>query len=94
MGGAGDSEDESERESGDETTGSHGRSLAASYRALSFRRHAARVRILVVDDEPAVREAVDRALRLQGYETELAADGAEALDALAAGRPTRSCSTC
>jgi two-component system response regulator MprA len=35
------------------------------------------VRILVVDDEPAVREAVDRALRLEGYETELAADGIE-----------------
>jgi two-component system, OmpR family, response regulator MprA len=45
------------------------------------------VRILVVDDEPAVREAVDRALRLQGYETELAGDGAEALDALAARAP-------
>jgi two-component system, OmpR family, response regulator MprA len=41
------------------------------------------VRILVVDDEPAVREAVDRALRLEGYETELAADGAQALEALA-----------
>ena len=45
------------------------------------------MRILVVDDEPAVREAVDRALRLQGYETELAADGAEALDALADRAP-------
>jgi two-component system response regulator MprA len=41
------------------------------------------VRILVVDDEPAVREAVDRALRLEGYDTELAADGAQALEALA-----------
>jgi two-component system response regulator MprA len=45
------------------------------------------VRILVVDDEPAVREAVDRALRLEGYETELAADGAQALDALADRAP-------
>ncbi len=45
------------------------------------------MRILVVDDEPAVRDAVDRALRLQGYETELAADGAEALDALAVRAP-------
>jgi two-component system response regulator MprA len=45
------------------------------------------VRILVVDDEPAVREAVDRALRLEGFDTELAADGAQALDALAVRAP-------
>jgi two-component system response regulator MprA len=49
--------------------------------------HHHRVRILVVDDEPAVREAVDRALRLEGYETELAADGAQALEALADRAP-------
>jgi two-component system response regulator MprA len=45
------------------------------------------VRILVVDDEPAVREAVDRALRLEGYDTELAGDGREALEALADRSP-------
>jgi two-component system, OmpR family, response regulator MprA len=45
------------------------------------------VRILVVDTEPAVLEAVDRALRLEGYDTELAADGQQALDAFAAGPP-------
>jgi two-component system response regulator MprA len=45
------------------------------------------VRILVVDDEPAVRDAVDRALRVEGYETQLAADGAEALEALAERAP-------
>ena len=45
------------------------------------------MRILVVDDEPAVRDAVDRALRLEGYETELAADGSQALDALAVRAP-------
>jgi two-component system response regulator MprA len=45
------------------------------------------VRILVVDDEPAVLDALDRALRLEGYDTELAGDGQEALDALAAGAP-------
>jgi two-component system, OmpR family, response regulator MprA len=37
------------------------------------------VRILVVDDERAVRESLRRALELEGYEIELAADGQEAL---------------
>jgi two-component system response regulator MprA len=41
-------------------------------------------RVLVVDDEPAVRRALERALRLDSYEVALAADGEEALDALAA----------
>jgi len=40
-------------------------------------------RILVVDDEPAVRRALERALRLDSYDVALAADGEEALDALA-----------
>ncbi|MEA2160460.1 MAG: two-component system, OmpR family, response regulator MprA [Solirubrobacteraceae bacterium] len=37
-------------------------------------------RVLVVDDEPAVRRALERALRLDSYEVELAEDGEEALD--------------
>jgi two-component system, OmpR family, response regulator MprA len=40
------------------------------------------MRILVVDDESAVREAVERALRLDGYEVTLAGDGREALETL------------
>jgi two-component system, OmpR family, response regulator MprA len=39
--------------------------------------------ILVVDDEPAVRRALERALRLDSYEVELAEDGEQALDRLA-----------
>ena len=39
--------------------------------------------ILVVDDEPAVRRALERALKLDSYEVQLAADGREALDHLA-----------
>jgi len=38
--------------------------------------------ILVVDDERSVREALRRALELEGYEVELAADGQEALQRL------------
>jgi two-component system, OmpR family, response regulator MprA len=41
-------------------------------------------RILVVDDERAVRDGIRRALQLEGYEVELAADGEEALLGLGA----------
>src|SRR5690348_4577458 len=40
-------------------------------------------RVLVVDDEPAVRRALERALQLDDYDVALAADGQEALDQLA-----------
>ncbi|MEU2433478.1 MULTISPECIES: response regulator transcription factor [unclassified Streptomyces] len=36
-------------------------------------------RILIVDDEPAVREALQRSLAFEGYATEVAVDGVEAL---------------
>ena len=42
------------------------------------------MKILVVDDERAVRDSLRRALELQGYDVALAADGAEALAQLEA----------
>jgi two-component system response regulator MprA len=42
--------------------------------------------LLVVDDEPAVRQALARALSLERYGVALAADGIEALERLAAER--------
>jgi two-component system, OmpR family, response regulator MprA len=43
------------------------------------------VKILVVDDERAVRESLRRALELEGYDIELAGDGREALAVLQNG---------
>jgi two-component system response regulator MprA len=43
------------------------------------------MRILVVDDEPAVRESLRRALQLEGYDVALAGDGVEALDLIHGG---------
>ena len=42
------------------------------------------MRILVVDDEPAVRESLRRALQLEGYDVALAGDGQEALESVQA----------
>ena len=42
------------------------------------------MKILVVDDEPAVRDSLRRALQLEGYDVELAADGEEALERVSA----------
>jgi len=47
---------------------------------------AERSQILVVDDEPAVRQALSRALALERYGVALAADGGAALDRLAIER--------
>jgi two-component system response regulator MprA len=38
------------------------------------------MRILIADDEPAVRSSLERALELEGYQVELAVDGPDAID--------------
>ncbi|HEX6231164.1 MAG TPA: response regulator transcription factor [Actinomycetota bacterium] len=43
--------------------------------------------ILVVDDEPAVRDALERALRSAGYAVGTASDGAQAITAIERDRP-------
>jgi two-component system response regulator MprA len=45
------------------------------------------MRVLVVDDEPAVRDSIERVLRHEGFEVELAANGREAIRRLATSRP-------
>jgi two-component system response regulator MprA len=44
-------------------------------------------RVLVVDDDRAVRESLRRSLEFNGYDVALAADGAEALAGIAAAAP-------
>ena len=45
------------------------------------------VRILVVDDDRAVRESLRRSLSFNGYSVDLAQDGVEALEAISGDRP-------
>jgi two-component system response regulator MprA len=45
------------------------------------------MRILVVDDDRAVRDSLRRSLEFNGYSVELASDGAQALAAVEANRP-------
>ncbi|GAA1010746.1 two-component system response regulator MprA [Nocardiopsis tropica] len=45
------------------------------------------MRILVVDDDRAVRESLRRSLTFNGYQVDTAADGQDALDHIASNRP-------
>jgi two-component system response regulator MprA len=45
------------------------------------------MKILIADDEPQLRRALERALKLEGYEVELAEDGDQALGAAAGSSP-------
>jgi len=44
-------------------------------------------RVLVVDDDPQLREALTRALELDGYDVATASNGAQALEAIGRSRP-------
>src|SRR5262249_35676433 len=65
------------------TAGRRALAGASSPTFTRTRHHFHMARVLVVDDEPAVRRALERALRLDNHEVMLAADGEQALDALA-----------
>jgi two-component system response regulator MprA len=54
----------------------------ASQHFFSRRGQNQGMRVLVVDDEPQFRRALERALKLEGYDVALAANGLEALDYL------------
>ena len=57
-------------------------------RHLASRGTLCAMKVLVVDDERAVRDSLRRALELEGYDVELAVDGADALHRLEAnGQP-------
>jgi two-component system, OmpR family, response regulator MprA len=45
------------------------------------------MRILVVDDDRAVRESLRRSLQFNGYQVELASDGQQALESIGGSRP-------
>ncbi|MGH3609233.1 MAG: response regulator, partial [Pseudonocardiaceae bacterium] len=45
------------------------------------------MRILVVDDDRAVRESLRRSLQFNGYTVQLAGDGLQAIEVVATQRP-------
>jgi two-component system, OmpR family, response regulator MprA len=47
-----------------------------------------RMRVMVVDDKPTLRESIRRALTLEGFEVDTSADGIEALEAIGRTRPS------
>ncbi len=54
---------------------------------VSTDHHEHRGRLLVAEDDRGVREALERALRFEGYELLTANDGADALDQVASSEP-------
>ena len=75
--------------------GSDGRRRGRSWRrpGQAQTRHRGPAAILVVDDEPAIRDFLARILRRSGYEVTLAVRGPSALEIVRNDLPTRSCAT-
>jgi len=65
----------------------HGR-LQAVLRGLRHARHSADGTVLVVDDDPALRDVLESVLEQDGWRVTTAADGHEALAAVERERPT------
>jgi two-component system response regulator MprA len=61
--------------------------VCPSQYVLSRSRQTEHMRILVVDDDRAVRESLRRSLSFNGYTVDLAVDGMDALEKVTAARP-------
>ena len=61
--------------------------LTATVATMTEMAHSGGTRILVVDDEPSIVDAVATALRYEGYEVEEATTGREALEAVVRTEP-------
>jgi two-component system response regulator MprA len=59
----------------------------AIHTSFSFDLQDARMRVLVVDDDPAVLDSLELVLQLDGFDVATASDGREAMRALALQRP-------
>jgi len=64
-----------------------GGNFGASQHLLSAPGNTSGMRILVVDDDQAVRDSLRRSLAFNGYDVEVAGDGLSALESIARSRP-------
>lgn len=57
-------------------------SVALASASTSVAKNIARPRLLIIDDEPSIRESLDTLLTLEGFDVTLAPDGVEGLEVL------------
>src|SRR4051812_42751331 len=65
----------------------HTSKASEGYYAMAAQVAQAEKRVLVVDDDPTIRDALHMILEAEGYHVETAANGAEALSCLREGQP-------